>query len=264
MKRSFFAWFPGLVLGLVLVSFFCKRAAAEEPVSSEANVEVRRDVTRFLPSTSSAAAGTQAGVTNAWGGYDGAARTPVFSVGAEVRIVRRLSLIAGVAYTSANASDPGLRPRLGARVQVLEEAKSGIDASAAFVVRQDRFTSEDGLFQGSIALGRSFGATSAVVNIVYGQDGEGDDHEAELRLAGVRRIRGGLHAGVEARYMHSVDSTDPHRAALGTPSMEAMAGPLVAYTAGSWVLVAEAAISTRQTSHLETGVTTLAGIGTTF
>jgi hypothetical protein len=264
MKRALLSWSTGPVVGLVLASFFCQRAAAEEQLGDEAKVKVRRDVTRFLPSTSSAAAGTQAAVTNAWGGYDGAARTPVFSVGTEVRIIGRLSLIAGVAYTSANASDPGLRPQLGARVQVLEQARSGIDASAAFVARQDRFTSEDGLFQGSIALGRSFGATSVLVNLVYGQDGEGDDHEAEVRLAGLRRIGGGLHAGVEARYMHSVDSTDPHRAALGTPSMEAMAGPLVAYTAGSWVLVAEAGISSRETSRRETGVMTLAGIGTTF
>jgi len=264
MKRSSLFRFSGPVLALVLLSSLGKRAGAEEPFTSEANVKVRRDVTRFLPATSSASAGTQAAVTNAFGGYDGAARTPMFSAGTEVRIVRRLSLIAGVVYTSASSADAGLRPQLGARVQVLEQATSGIDASAAFVVRQDRFTSEEGLFQGSIALGRSFGETSAVVNVVYGQDGEGDDHEAELRLAALRRIRGGLHAGVEARYMHSVDSTDPHRAALGTPSMEAMAGPLVAYTAGSWVLVAEAGVSSRQTSRLETGVTTLAGIGTTF
>jgi hypothetical protein len=250
-----------LVLDLVLASFLCNRADAGEPLPPEENVEVRRDVTRFLPTTSSAAAGSHAG---AWGGYDGAARTPVFSVGTEVQIVRRVSLIAGVAYTSANASDAGLRPQLGARVQVLEQAGSGVDASAAVVVRQDRFTSEEGLFQGSVALGRSFGETSAALNIVYGQDGEGDDHEGELRLAGIRRIRGGLHVGVEARYMHSINSTDPHRAALGTPSMEAMAGPLVAYTAGSWMLLAEAGIASRQTSRLQTGVITLAGIGTTF
>ena len=239
-------------------------AAAEEPLAPAMTGPIRRDVTRYLPTTASAAGAASTDVTNAWGGYDGAANTPVFSVSTELRIVPRVSLIGGVAYTSASAADAGVRPQLGARVQVFQQAASGVDASAAFLFRQDRFTSEDGLFQGAIAVGRSFGETSAVVNLVYGQDGEGDDHEAEVRLAGVRRIAGGLHVGVEGRYMHSLASTDPKRSTNGTPSMEAMAGPVVAYTAGRWAVVAEAGVASRKATRLETGVVTLAGIGTSF
>jgi hypothetical protein len=252
------------VLALALVSL-PGRAGAEGPLAPEGEgSSFRRDVTRFLPTTSSAVVGSSVSVSNAWGGYDGAARTPVFSVSTELRIVRRVSLIGGIAYTSASASDPGLRPQLGARAQLLQQAASGVDASATLLYRSDRFTSEEGLFQGSIAVGRSFGETSAVVNIGYGQDGEGDDHEGEVRVAGIRHVGGGLHVGIEGRYMHSIDSTDPHRAALGTPSMEAMAGPLVAYTAGRWSVVAEAGVSTRRTSRLDTGVTAIAGVGTAF
>jgi hypothetical protein len=260
MKRTTFF----LAVELAFMALLCGRARAEEPLEPEAHGPYRKDVSRFLPNTAGASATTSTDVTNAWGGYDGGARTPVFGVTTELRLVRRVSLIGGVAYTSASAADPGMRPQLGARVQVLEQAASGVDASAALLFRKDRFSSEEGLFQGSIALGRSFGETSAVVNVVYGQDGEGDDHQGEVRLAGVRRVAGGLHLGVEGRYMRALASTDPHRATLGTPSMEAMAGPLVAYTAGSWVLVAEAGVSNRQTSHLETGLVTVAGVGTSF
>jgi hypothetical protein len=64
--------------------------------------------------------------------------------------------------------------------------------------------------------------------------------------------------------MHSIDSTDPHRAALSTPSMEAMAGSLVAYLIGSWAFVAEVGVSSRQTTRVDTGLATLGGIATTF
>src|SRR5580765_4901132 len=94
------------------------RAQAQEESLPEARVPIRKDVTRFLPTTAGAAAAPATDVTSAWGGYDGAAGATVFGVTTEVRLVRRLSLIGGVAYSSANAADAGLRPQLGARVQV--------------------------------------------------------------------------------------------------------------------------------------------------
>jgi hypothetical protein len=253
-----------LVIPLLVLTSLCGRARAEDAPAADLAATPSHDVTRFLATTSSAFVGGSAAVTSAFGGYDGAAKTPTFGVVTELRLVRRLSLVGGVAYGNASAADAGLRPQLGARLQLLRESASGVDASVGFLFRQDRFTSEDGLFQGSLALGRSFGETSTVLNVVYAQDGEGDDHEGEVRLAGLRHVRGGLHVGVEGRYMHAIDSTDPRRVMLGTPSMEAMAGPVVAYTAGTWAFVAEAGIASRQTAHLDTGVTTLGGIGTTF
>ena len=45
------------------------------------------EVTRFLPTTSGAAVAPARSVTTAWGGFDGAGRTPVLSIGTEVRLV---------------------------------------------------------------------------------------------------------------------------------------------------------------------------------
>lgn len=239
------------------------RAAAEETTTAP-TAEGAPDATRFLAVTLGAAAAPSATVTSAWAGYDGATGAPSFSVGTEARLVRRLSLLVGVGYGSAGATNAGVRPQVGARVQLLNQGQSGVDASATLMFRQDRFTSEDGLFQGGIAVGRSFGDTAAVVNLVYATDGEGDDHEGELRLGVTRRLRGGLHAGVEARYMHTVASTDPNRQALGTPSMEASAGPLLAYQIGSWAVIAEVGLAARQTSRLDTGVATLGGVVAAF
>jgi hypothetical protein len=249
---------------LALVLLFGGRARAEEGSVVDVVAPPSQAPTRFLATTSSAVVGTAADVTTAFGGYDGAARTPTFGASTEVRVARRLSLVAGMAYGNSGAADVGLRPQLGARVQLLGQDASGVDATLGFLFREDRFAAEDGLFQGSLALGRRFGETSALLNVVYGQDGEGDDHEGEVRIAALRHIRGGLHLGLEGRYMHAIDSTDPHRMALGTPSMEAMAGPLIAYMIGRWAFIAEAGVASRRTTRLDTGVTTAGGIGTTF
>lgn len=223
-----------------------------------------REQTRFLPTTASAVVGTTATVTNAWGGYDAAARTPIFGAGTEVRLAPRLALFGGVAYGTAAAADAGLRPQVGARFQYLRQGESGVDATVSVAYRGDRFIAEDGLFQGGLAFGRGFGETTAVVNLLFASDGEGDDHEAEVRLAALRHVHGGLYVGGEGRYMHAVDSTDPHRAANGTPSTEALAGPVVTYAIGNWALVAEGGIARRMTTTAQVGLTTLGGIGATF
>jgi len=239
--------------------------AVEDTYPPEISAEApSSEATRFLPTTSTAVVGTTATISSAWGGYDAAARTPLFGVGTEVRLLPRLALLGGVSYGNSGAADTGLRPQVGARFQYLHQSQSGVDATVSFIYRQDRFTSEDGLFQGGLAFGRSFGETAAVVNLVFASDGEGDDHEAEGRVAVLRHIHRGLYLGAEGRYMHSVDSTDPHRAANATPSMEALAGPVVAYTIGNWALVAEGGVSRRETDRAQVGLTTLGGVGATF
>jgi len=223
-----------------------------------------REQTRYLPTTSSALVGTSATISTAWGGYDAAAETPIFGAGTELRLARRLALVGGVSYGNAAAANAGLRPRVGARFQYLHEAESGVDATVSLVYRGDRFIAEDGLFQGGLAFGRSFGEMTTVVNLLFASDGEGDDHEAEVRLAALQHVRRGLFVGAEGRYMHAVDSTDPHRAANGTPSSEAMVGPVVSYAIGTWALVAEAGVSRRVTTSAQVGLTTLGGIAATF
>jgi len=237
------------------------------PPGSMAEVEteaVAAEVTHFLPTTSGAAVARARSVTTAWGGIDGAGRTPVLSIGTELRIARRLALLVGAGYDQSGAPSPGLRPRVGLRAQVLEQEASGLDLGASLAFRQDRFTSEDGMIQVGVAVGRSFGATSLVGNLVYAQDGEGDDYEGEFRLAALQRVRGGLHVGVEGRYERLLASEDPHRQERGNPTMEAGAGPIVAYMAGSWLLAVEAGYSARRTDRLQSGFTMLGGIGAAF
>jgi len=222
------------------------------------------DVTQFLPGASPAVVARAASLTTAWGGYDGGSGAAVFSLATELRVVRRLALIVGAAYDKSGSTTFALRPRVGARVQIFAQGASGVDLAASVIFRQDRFTSEDGMIQGTVAVARSFGATSLVGNVIYAQDGEGDDHEGELRMAALRRVRGGLHVGVEGRYMRSIGSTDPFRRERDTPSLETAAGPLVAYMAGNWLVALEAGYTARRTDRLTAGPGVLGGFGAVF
>jgi hypothetical protein len=112
-------------------------------------------------------------VASSFGGYDTAAKAPIASMYTEVKLLPRLVLLAGAGWAVPNALGRGggdMRPQLGARVQVLNQAKYGMDMAAAFMFREDRFGAEDGLLQGSLSFGRRFDRVSAVMNVVYGQD----------------------------------------------------------------------------------------------
>ena len=217
-----------------------------------------------LPTTDSAALADAPVVTGAWGGYDGAARTPTAVVAAEVRVVGPLAVMVGAGYSENADTAPALRLRIGLRAQFLKQERAGVDASASLLYRRDRFAGENGMVQAGLAIGRSFGAVQTVANVFYGQDGEGDDHVGEARLAVFGAVGGGFHAGGEARYAHSLGSTDPLRVARGNPSMEAMAAPMLAYSAGRWALVVEGGVATTHIAVQQTGFVGVAGVGTSF
>ena len=253
LRRMLSGLIAGACLFAPLLAHANDRAAGDED-------DRAADVTHYLALTSGAALARNS-VTTAFGGYDSAAQSAILSATAELRLLSRLALVAGVSYGRASAVDTGLRPQLGLRLQLLSRALSGLDASAFFLFRQDRFTAEDGLFQGGIALGRNIGDTSLVLNLVYAQDGEGDDHEGEVRVAALRRVHGGFHLGLEGRYMQALASTDPKRASVGTPSSEAVMGPVAAFMTGSWSFSVEGGLATREAGRRQTGAVMLAGIG---
>jgi hypothetical protein len=225
-------------------------------------------LTQVLPVTLAASVDPRAVVVaSSWGGYDAGAKAPIASLSTEVRLLPRLVLIAGAAWAVPNALGQGggnMRPQLGARMQLLDQARYGLDLGVAVLFREDRFGAEDGLFQGAVALGRRFGAVAAVFNVVYGQDGEGDDHEGEVRLALLADVARHVHVGVDGRARRSLASTDPRRAQLGTPTGDLFAGPLAAITYGPIAVLTEVGMSEVWTTQAKAGVLAMGGVGATF
>ena len=239
-----------------------------EPVENETpKHNVDQELTRILPGTLGASVGPSTVVASSFGGYDSAAKAPVASMYTEVKLLPRLVLLAGAAWAVPNALGQGggdMRPQLGARVQLLNQAKYGMDMAAAFMFREDKFGAEDGLFQGSLSFGRRFERVSAVMNVVYGQDGEGDDHEGEVHLAVLADVAQHFHVGVDSRATRALASTDPRRAQLGTPTGTLIAGPLAAFTYGSIAVMTEVGMSEVWLAQVKSGVVALGGVGAAF
>jgi hypothetical protein len=225
------------------------------------------ELTRIIPGTLGASVGRATVVASSFGGYDSAAKAPVATLYTEVKIVPRLVLLAGAGWSVPNALGQGggdMRPQLGARFQMLSQARSGMDMAVAFMFREDRFGAEDGLFQGSLSVGHRFDRVSAVANVVYGQDGEGDDHEGEVHLAVLADVAQHFHVGLDSRATRALASTDPRRALLGTPTGSLIAGPIAAFTYGPIAVMTEVGASEVWVATLKSGVVAMGGVGAAF
>lgn len=206
-------------------------------------------------------------VGSGWGGYDGATHNPVASATAEAWIVPRLSLMAGFGSTT-QPGDVRLRAQGGLRLMVLEQARHGVNVTLGFLYREDRFTDEEGMLEWSALVSRRFGDNLALVRLLYAQDGEGDDHEGEVRAAFVHDVgRGGaagLHWGVDAYARTSLGSSDPHRFEHANPTLEFSATPVLAYTLHRWSVLTEAGVAGQKVDRLRTGALVLGGFAAAF
>jgi hypothetical protein len=220
---------------------------------------------RFLPGALTPEAGGARALGFGWAGYDGASSAPLVGAAAEVRLGSRVVLQASAIWAKANDLQSGeVRPSVVARVQVLDQRRAGVDAGFAVAYREDRFVGEDGFFQGTVMVGRRGSAGTLLANVAYGQDGEGDDHEGEVRLAALSRLTDSLHLGVDADVRKSLDSTDPRRFVHGSPSVAYMVGPTLAYGLGSWGFTAQAGWSGMQLERFQSGLLALGGVGALF
>jgi hypothetical protein len=238
--------------------------AAEDPIAAQRS-PAPPDPARFVPGVIAASAGTALGAGTAWGGYDGATRTPLTGAAAEVRLGGRVVLGAGVTYAARDTSEPAaLRPSALARVQILDQASHGIDLDLAAAYRQDRFVSEDGLFQATVALGIHSDTGGVLVNLGYGMDGEGDDQLGEARVVAFRRLASTLHVGLDGHVQWLFDSSDPDRDLHSTPSLELTVAPAITYGAGPVTLLVEVGWSGIDRGGFHSGLLALAGAGTAF
>jgi hypothetical protein len=267
MRASLFAALPlGCSVALaVAVTLAPLRARAQSFPDDAAEVFRSAELTRFVPGAVAAAAGAPAGTSCGWAGYDGATRTPLVGAAAEVRLGARVVVGAGATYAARDRGDPAeVRPSVFARVQLLDQARGGIDLGAQVAYRQDRFVSEEGLLQGTLSFGVHGDVGAILFNLAYGQDGEGDDHVGDARLVALRQLTGALHLGLDGHVQWLFDSSDPNRALHGTPSLELTVAPTVTYGFGPVMLLLEAGWSGVDLDQFRTGVLALGGVGTSF
>ena len=255
------------LIGVALVAAAAPARAQESLATPDDSRIIRASDApeRFLPGATAAAAGPALVTGLGWGGYDGATHAPLLGASAEARIGSRLVIGVGATYAPATEIHPGaVRPSFMARVQILDSARHGVDGSVLVAYHEDRFVEEDGFFQAGISVGQHTSNGAWLANAAFGTDGEGDDHEASIRLAGLRRLGHAVHLGLDGQFRTAVASTDPNRGIHGTPSLDYMAGPVVAFTLGPWALTVEGAASGIRTDTMHNGVAAVGGLGAVF
>ena len=185
----------------------------------------------------------------------------------EAALGYRVVIVAGVTYSPATTTQAGTaQPSVLARVQILDQARHGIDGAVSVGYGRDCYVDEQGLFVASLAAGWRSERTALLANLGYGQDGEGDDHEGDLRLAGLYRVTRHLHVGLDARLRKMLRTTDPKTlgnvmGVIGVPELEFTAGPVAALTAGLWGLLVESGVNAVRQGTLRTGAIVVGGGG---
>jgi hypothetical protein len=254
-------------LVVAALSFWAPLASAEE--AGAPDIQKRETASEpapvnFMAVTAPARLADASLTATTWAGYDGAIANPRVSTSVEAVLIHRLAIAVGAESSADGKGEFTLRPLVALRVQVLEQEAIGVDATAAVTYRQDRFALDGGFFQATIALGRRFDRLSLALNLTYGIDPEGDDHEGEVCAAARFEVSPSFYLGVDGRYRHDLGSTDPNRADRARSESETLAGATGGYVHGRWAIMLEAGISRVVATSVRTGPVALAGYTAAF
>jgi hypothetical protein len=214
----------------------------------------------LLPSTLAPRVGATGALAFGFGGYDGARSAPIGSATAEVRVWGPFAIRGGAEYSSIRREP---RPTIGGRVQLLHQAKHGVDGSLSVFYRPEGFTEPEGEIETFVSVGRRFERVSVFGNLVYGQDPEGNERDGEVRFASLYAV-GRWAFGLDSRLRFAI-GTQRSAMAMAEPKFDLLAGPLAAATVGPVAFFAQAGPSVlRVTNSTSTGVAALAGVGSVF
>jgi hypothetical protein len=149
-------------------------------------------------------------------------------------------------------------------VNLLGQSRQGIDLSTAVFYRKERFTDDEGVVQGVLALGRRFGRIGLFGNLAYAQDPEGDDREGEVSLAMLYATSARLMLGVESKCRFDLFSTDRKRALRNDAAFESTVGPVLQYAIGPLALLIHTGLSTLTNDQTRVGVVAIGGLGAAY
>jgi hypothetical protein len=214
----------------------------------------------LLPTTLAPQVGAQSAIAYGFAGYDGARSSPIGGATAEVRIWGPFALRGGAEYSTDRRA---ARPTIGGRVQVLRQARHGVDGSLSVFYRPEGFTEPEGEIESFVSIGCRFERISLMGNLVYGQDPEGNERDAELRFASLYAA-GRWSFGLDSRVRFAL-GTQKSANAQAEPKFDLLAGPLAAATVGPVALFAQAGPSVLKISGATSvGVAALGGVGSVF
>ena len=262
-------WVAAAIAMLLLFAAGARADAARAP-GSDAASRPRLDASAsakqamMLPSLVATDTTLTTRVTSTnWAGYDAARGSFVLRSFVDATVYGPLAIRAGISYLpdSLNAS---AQPNFGARLQLLRQAKHGLDLGVGAFYRMERFTQEEGLLQAMLTAAVHLGNTGLFANLVYGQDAEGDDQEGEALFALLHQLRESLQVGFESRARFKLASTDQKRRDKPVETAEVSIAPTLSYAIGPIALLAQAGGSAIHVQAWRVGVLAMAGLASSY
>jgi hypothetical protein len=261
---------PGRIA--LVVAMMLGAAARAQSAPSEENPQVDKPMTpppqistavregALLPSTLAPRVGATAALAYGFAGYDGARSSPIGGATAEVRVWGPFAIRGGAEYSTERKA---ARPTIGGRVQFLRQERHGVDGSLSVFYRPEGFTEPEGEIESFISLGRRFERVTLLGNLVYGQDPEGNERDAEVRVASLYGA-GRWSVGFDSRLRFAI-GTQKGTTAAAEPKLDLLAGPVAAATIGPVALFALAGPSVLKVAgDTSVGFAALGGVGSVF
>lgn len=233
------------------------------PVTLSRPVERATDAGAYLPLSLSPEVGKAVALGAVSGGYDSAVEAPRFSSFAEVRVYGPFA--ARVAVTSSEDGD-ALRPAVAGRAQFLEQQRHGVKAAVALAFKAEGFTEPEGEIETTLSVGRRWGRSLLIGNLVYGQDPEGRERDAEMSAAWLLRLAAWAHLGLDGRGRFDLSPDRARAAAAKEPRYALDVGPVLNLALGPVAVSAHVGLSSvaRAAQDPSFGVVASAGLGTAF
>jgi hypothetical protein len=234
---------------------------AVPPSTWSQSVERATEAGAYLPLSLFPEVGKTAALGAVSGGYDSAAEAPQFASFAEARIYGPFAARVGV---SSNVGGEALRPSVAGRAQFLDQQRHGVMAAVALAFKAEGFTEPEGELETTLSVGRRFGRTLLLTNLIYGQDPEGRERDAEVSAACLVRLATWAHLGLDGRgrFDLSPSGTAPSR----EPRYAVDVGPVLNMAFGPLALSARAGLSSlaRGEDDPRFGTVAMAGVGSAF
>jgi hypothetical protein len=231
-------------LALVAIVSLSTHARAATPDTAEQPPEGRAarsaEAGMFLPYTMAPRTDSQRAFAFVLGGYDSPREHGQLEGTADLTVWGPLAVRIGVLY--GQTSDQ-LRPSAGLRVQALSQASQGVDLSLGAFYRPEGFTEMEGEVEFVAAVARTFGHLGMFANLVYGQDPEGAERDAELRLAGLYAFDARFFGGIDSRLRFDLGEEEGKLRSEGEAEFDLVAGPTVMYALGEVALIAQVGVS---------------------
>lgn len=232
------------------------------PVTWSHSVARVTEAGAYLPLSLFPEVGRTAALAAVSGGYDAAAKAPRFDSFAEARVYGAFA--ARVAVTS-NERGEALRPSVAGRAQFLDQQRHGVTAAVSLAYKAEGFTEPEGEIETVLSVGRRFGRTLLIGNLIYGQDPEGRERDAEGTLACLVRLSTWAQLGVDGRGRFDLSSGST-TAASNEPRYAFDVGPVLSMAFGPLALSAHVGGSSlaRADQNPRFGALAIAGLGTAF